>query len=189
MNRRSFLWGSARLLVSAAALVILARHAGAVGLSDMYILPRATDNNDYDAVVQILARGDVVDTEGEDNRAALSFAAANDNMKIAELLLQHLANVDHRDRFGNTALHWAAANGHVDMVKRLLVAKATIDPANKNGITPLMLAIGGNRRDAVRVLLDAGANLKAQDFTGHDAYFWATGKPAILNLLKQASAH
>jgi len=187
MNRRTFLGRTGSLLVLAAALSPMA--ANAVGIADMYILPRAAENNDMDGVQQILLRGDVVDTEGEDNRAALSFAAGNGNMAMLNLLLEHFANPDHRDRLGNTAMHWAAANGHSDVIKRLIQAKGSIDLQNRSGITPLMLAIGGNRRDAVRVLVEAGANLKIQDFTGHDAVSWAQGKSAILALLKQASAH
>ena len=186
MHRRDFLGGGGRLLILTVACAWPAA-ARAAGIADMYILPRAAENNDLDGVQQILIRGDVVDTEGQDDRAALSFAAANGNMAIANILLAHFANPDHRDRFGNTALHWAAANGHAEMIKRLLAAKASIDLQNKSGGTPLMLAIGSNRREAVRTLVQAGANLKIQDFTGHDALSWAQGKPAIMALLKQGA--
>ena len=189
-DRRRILAGLAgiAIIVAAAALNIGVAGPARAELSDIYILPRAAVNNDYDAVAQMLARGTHVDTEGEDNRAALSFAAGNGNLAIANILLSHLATVDHRDRFGNTALHWAAAGGHTEMVRRLLTAGATIDQQNRQGITPLMLAINAGRRDVVRVLIEAGADPQVQDFTGHDAFAWARDKPAIAAALKQAKA-
>lgn len=161
--------------------------APAQDLNSMLILPRAAQRDDFDAVLNMLQRGDFVDTEGEDHRAALSFAAANDNMKIADLLLSHLAVVDHRDRFGDTALHWAAINGHPDMVKRLLAAGASVDAQNSEGITPLMFAITNNRSDVVGVLLAAGADIHLQDFTGHDALSWARDKPIIRQIMQRAA--
>ena len=156
--------------------------------SSLLILPRAAERNDFDSVVSVMQRGDYVDTEGEDRRTALSFAAANGNMQIVDFLLGHQAGVDRRDRFGNTALHWAAMNGHADMIKRLLAAGAAIDRQNGEGTTPLMYAITNNRTLAVRALVDAGADVHIQDYTGHDALSWAQGKPTILPIV-QRGAH
>jgi ankyrin repeat protein len=163
--------------------------AAAQDLNDLLILPRAAVNNDFDSVLRLLSRGDAVDTEGEDDRTALCFAAANGNVQIANLLLDHFANIEHRDRFGDTALHWAAINGRVDMVKRLLMAKATVDAPNRQGITPMMMAISNNRREVVRVLVGAGANVRLEDYTGHDAISWARDKSAILAMLQAAATH
>jgi len=146
-------------------------------MNDLLILPRAAERNDFDAVLNMLQRGDTADTEGEDHRAALSFAAANGNMQIMNLLLDHLANVEHRDRFGDTALHWASLNGQAEAVKRLLAANANINDQNGEGVTALMMAISNNRREIVRILLAAGADPTVEDFTGHDAVAWARGKP------------
>ncbi len=186
MQRRLFLGIS---LAPIAALALTPRRAAAFGMGDLYSLMDAAQNNDFDGVVRNLQRGDSVDAEGDDNRTALSFAAGNGNLQIADVLLAHGADPDHRDRFGNTALHWAATDGHAEMIRRLIEAKATLDAQNKQGITALMLAIGNNRTGAVRVLIEAGANTAIQDFTGHDAVAWAVGKNSILALLKQAGTH
>jgi uncharacterized protein len=185
MQRRLFL-GLAPIV---AAFLVPPRRAAAFGMGDFYSLPDAAAQNDFDGVVQNLQRGDAPDTEGDDNRTALSYAAFNGNMQIADLLLTHGANPDHRDRFGNTALHWAAAAGHADMVHRLIEAKAAINPQNKQGITPMMLAIGNNRPGVVRSLIASGADPSIQDYTGHNAAAWAVGKNAMLDLLKQAATH
>lgn len=154
-------------------------------MNDLLVLPRAAERNDFDAVLNMLQRGDTADTEGEDRRAALSFAAANGNMQIMNLLLDHLANVEHRDRFGDTALHWAALNGQVEAVKRLLAAHAQIDDQNGQGTTALMMAINNNRRAVVRVLIDAGADPRLEDYTGHDAIAMANGIPAMRAILEK----
>ncbi len=186
MGWRGCLWLIGVVAMLAGAMP--ARDAAAqADINSLLVLPRAAERNDFDSVLSMLQRGDGVDTVGEDDRAALSFAVANDNMRIVNLLLDHLANVDHRDRFGETALHWAAISGHVDMVKRLIDAHATIDAQNSEGITPLMLAITNNRREVVRALVAAGADVRLEDFTGHDAISWARDRPMILPLLQQAA--
>ncbi|HEY7990372.1 MAG TPA: ankyrin repeat domain-containing protein [Stellaceae bacterium] len=179
-------WFLAAVLGVGVAEAVLPRAARAqADMNDLLILPRAAERNDFDAVLNMLQRGDTTDTEGEDRRAALSFAAANGNMQIMNLLLDHLADVEHRDRFGDTALHWAALNGQTEAVKRLLAANAGINDQNGQGVTALMMAVSNNRREVVRILVDAGADLQIEDFTGHDANAMARGKPSILAILEK----
>jgi ankyrin repeat protein len=179
--------------LSMAALMCVAlpaRDAAAQGeINSLLILPRAASIDDYDSVLGLLQGGASVDTEGEDDRAALSFAAANGNMQILDLLLDHLANVGHRDRFGDTALHWAALNGRLDACRRLIAAKAEVNAQNGQGVTPLMMAIGNNRRDVARLLLTDGADVKLQDYTGHDALEWARDKPTLLAIVQAGATH
>lgn len=184
IGRRALLRSLTLALVGAA--VGAPRAVAQADMNDLLILPRAAERNDFDSVLKLLGRGEQVDTEGEDDRAALSFAAANGNMRIMDLLLEHLANVDHRDRFGDTALHWAAITGQVASVKRLLAAHATVNAQNGQGVTPLMLAIGNNRSEVVQILLAAGADPKLEDYTGHDALGWARDKPFILPIVQKA---
>lgn len=176
------------LIALAGAAAPSSRVAAQGDLNDLLVLPRAAERNDFDDILTMLQRGDPVDSEGEDQRAALSFAAANGNLQIMDLLLDHRPDVDHRDRFGDTALHWAALSGQTGAVKRLLAAHAAINAQNGQGTTPLMLAIGANRREVVRVLVAAGANTQLQDYTGHDAAWYATDKPALLAILGNGRA-
>jgi ankyrin repeat protein len=181
---KRFSWGVGAVLIALVSAAVPSTPVAAQSdINSLLILPRAAERNEFDSVLGMLQRGDPVDSEGEDQRTALSFAASNGNMQIMDLLLEHRADVDHRDRFRDTALHWAALSGQIDALKRLLAAHATIDVQNGQGATPLMLAIGANRREAVRVLVAAGANTQLQDFTGHDAAWYATDKPALLAIL------
>lgn len=186
---RRICWRLGLVLIALAGAAVPTGHVAAQGdINELLVLPRAAERNDFDDILGMLQRGDPVDSEGEDQRAALSFAAANGNSQIMDLLLDHRAEVDHRDRFGDTALHWAALSGQAGAVERLLAAHAAINVQNGQGATPLMLAIGANRREVVRVLVAAGANTRVQDYTGHDASWYATDKPALLAILENGHA-
>jgi ankyrin repeat protein len=175
------------LLTAFGATAPLDRAMAQADINDLLVLPRAAERNDFDDILQMLQRGDPVDSEGEDNRAALSFAAANGNIKIMDLLFDHQADPDHRDRFGDSALHWAASVGQVEAVKRLLAAHATVDAQNGQGVTPLMLAISNNHGEVVRILLAAGADARLEDYTGHDALAWAQDKPMMLAIVRKGT--
>jgi ankyrin repeat protein len=82
--------------------------------------------------------------------------AAPRNHRIAELA-EAGANLDVRDRKGNTPLLLAVRNGHADAVRLLAVLGAKLEVADREGRTPLYHAIccGGEKiRD---ILLEFGA--------------------------------
>ena len=68
-----------------------------------------------------------------------------------EALLAAGADVNAKNKRGNTALHWAAGNGHVPAIEALLAAGAEPDVKNRNGNTPLDVAIGQGGHAAARV--------------------------------------
>jgi ankyrin repeat protein len=74
-------------------------------------------------------------------------------------LLARGADVNAKDRKGQTALMWAAADGHVEVVSLLLEAKAEFKNAVPSGFTPLLFAAREGRIEVVRVLLKAGADV------------------------------
>src|ERR1700685_2841262 len=124
MNRRNLWYRIVLLVVLLAPLVAVAPRgtAAAETLSPMYILPRAGEANDLEAVRQMLARGDVPDDQDDTGRTALSYAAGIGNLAMANDLLQHRARTDLRDNAGNAPLHWAAQNGRTDLIRLLVQA-------------------------------------------------------------------
>jgi ankyrin repeat protein len=56
------------------------------------------------------------------------------------LLIVYGADVNQRDRIGNTALHLAACTGHIDVVTVLLQAGTDVNAEDMAGHTPLQLA-------------------------------------------------
>jgi len=93
------------------------------------------------------------------------------------LLIGRGANVDAKDKAGNTALILAAELGFVDGVQLLLARKANANATNNQGETPLIKAVQARDANSARLLLAAGANpdqsdniagLSARDYAEQD---------------------
>jgi ankyrin repeat protein len=89
-------------------------------------------------------------------------------------LLQHGAEVDARDRYGQTGLMLAAHAGHRDVVATLIEHGADLNLTAKFGLSAVMLAIVAGHLEAARLIAQAGADLSLQ---GHGAPGFA-GKTA-----------
>jgi ankyrin repeat protein len=61
----------------------------------------------------------------------------NGHAPIVTLLLNYGAQIDARDRDGETPLHWAALRGHKEAARRLLKRGADVAAANDFLDTPL----------------------------------------------------
>jgi ankyrin repeat protein len=90
-------------------------------------------------------------------------------------LLRAGADVDARDRHGQTALMLAAHRGYRDVVEVLADAGADLNVAAKYNLTALMLAVVAGHATVARVLVRAGADLGirgvgAPGFAGKTAY-------------------
>ena len=96
-----------------------------------------------------------------------------DNKKATERLLALGANVNLRDKDGDTALHGAAETGNVEIMRMLLDKGASPDTRNNQGGTPLMWAAVFGNDDAARLLLSRGANPSLKDNDGITALQWA----------------
>lgn len=68
------------------------------------------------------------------------------------------ADVDARDRHGQTGLMVAALRGHTDVVRQLVEAGADLDHTAKYRLSALMLAVISGHVEIVRMLVQAGAN-------------------------------
>ncbi len=90
-------------------------------------------------------------------------------------LLGRSADVDARDRHGQTALMLAAHAGHREVVELLIGHRANLNTTAKYGLSALMLAIVAGHADVARLLADAGTDLSlrgsgAPGFTCKTAY-------------------
>ncbi|KAI0973695.1 ankyrin repeat protein [Xylaria arbuscula] len=92
-------------------------------------------------------------------RTPLFWAATRGHRDVVELLLEHGANVNAKDRGKMTALHAAVTGEHKDVVSLLLDRSARIEDKAYYGETPLMRAIQANSKDMVKVLLEYGARV------------------------------
>ena len=107
-------------------------------------------------------------------------AAWEDAVKCGDVrlvldLLGRGADVDARDRYGQTALMLAAHAGHREVVETLIAHRAKLNITAKFGLSALMLAIVAGHAEVARLLAKAGADLSlrgtgAPGFAGKTAY-------------------
>jgi len=73
-------------------------------------------------------------------------------------LIEAGAQIEAKDRKGQTALMWAADEGNAPAMQALIDAGADIHARVKSGFTPMLFAAREGKMDAVRVLLKAGVD-------------------------------
>lgn len=98
-----------------------------------------------------------VDARTSNGSTALHSAAANGQMQIVELLLQHNCNVNIRALTGATALYGAATAGHWEVVKSLIENGGDMTIATTAGSVPLHSAASSGHINVVKLLLMAGS--------------------------------
>jgi ankyrin repeat protein len=115
------------------------------------------------------------------------------------ILLERGANIQAKDKYGNTALIAAACecalatmNSTYDIVKLLLQKGADVNGRTHEGRTALMnAAFGFGDASILKLLLDSGADPTAKDKHGDTALALAvkSERPDKVQLLKQATGH
>ncbi|MEP7275384.1 MAG: ankyrin repeat domain-containing protein [Betaproteobacteria bacterium] len=103
-------------------------------------------------------------------------AARNLDAPAIERLLREGANVNARNRLGESALVIVLKKDRLDLASQLLSAGADVNLAAVNGITPLMTAAYGGHAEMVRTLLDKGAAIGATDRLKKNAMIYAAGE-------------
>jgi len=127
-------------------------------------LADAAQQDDKDAVRSLLAQKVDVDAPQGDGMTALHWAASNDDLDMARMLLGAGANVKAETRLGAvTPLFMAAKNGSATMIEALLKAGADASAPDGHGVTALMMAAAAGNADAVKVLLDHGSDANAAE--------------------------
>jgi ankyrin repeat protein len=118
---------------------------------------RAAVSNEDVATVQKLLQAKVsANTCHSYNKPVLEIAAQNGSESIAQLLVQH--NADVGGNAGNEALHLAARRGNVGAVRLMLQAKAHVDRRDReSSLSPLQNAVAGRHCAVVDVLLAGNA--------------------------------
>ena len=93
-------------------------------------------------------------------------ASATGHTECVEELLQHGADIEARDKNGDSALTLAAGFGHVNTIKVLLQHKANTEVEGNNGRAALGCASVRGYEECVKELLQHGANINASDMDG-----------------------
>lgn len=122
--------------------------------------------------------------------STLHIAAAKGNERVAEFLLENVANPSVLFKFDNnmsascTALCAAVTNNHTDLLTLLLDHGADPNIPDANGWTPLHLAIWKNHPDMARALVSHGADTSARTRSGQSVMALAK-KMKSYSLLKK----
>lgn len=93
-------------------------------------------------------------------RSELECAAKSGDVRALETLLQAGADIDAKDRYGQSALMLAAHHGHLVAVEALLRHGANLNFTAKFGLSALMLAIVAGHEDIACTLVRAGADVE-----------------------------
>jgi uncharacterized protein len=102
-------------------------------------------------------------------------AARTGVVERVKALLAEGANIDSRDRNGDSPLNMAASKGNVALTDTLLAAGADVNLANVAGVTPLMGATFSGNAQIVKKLLAAGAKIDPVDRVKKNAATYAAG--------------
>jgi ankyrin repeat protein len=122
----------------------------------------------------LIAQKADVNAPQADGATAIQWAAYNNDLDMADVLLAAGANPKIANRDGATPLTLAAINGSAPMIEKLLKAGADPNEKNPRGETPLMFAARSGNVDAVKVLLDHKADVNAKESVrGTTAIMWA----------------
>jgi ankyrin repeat protein len=85
-------------------------------------------------------------------------AITRGNIQLVLECLGRGADVNARDRHGQTALMLAAHAGYREIVEILIAHRANLDITAKYGLSALMLAVVAEHVDVARLLAQAGAD-------------------------------
>jgi ankyrin repeat protein len=177
------------LLLSTASL-----HAAPTGsgrAASRALLADAAENMDRARIRALLKQHVAVNTPQPDGMTALHWAAYQDDLELAQLLVRAGANVKAANRYGVTPLSLACTNGNGTMVEMLLKAGADPNAPLPGGETPLMTAARTGTLGAVQALVNHGASVDAKDDRrGQTALMWAAaeGHAAVVQTLIDADA-
>jgi ankyrin repeat protein len=138
------------------------------------------------------AGGKAKSTSDGSDKPAKSFdqAVSEGDIELVKSLLAKGANVNARDRRGQTVLHIAASHGHKVLVELLLAKGADIAAKGPAGGTALHGASRFGHRDVVELLLAKGADINARRYNGQTPLSVAKeqGHEKVAELLRQHGA-
>ena len=108
-----------------------------------------------DLVTKILKAGadaNAVQANGTFRVDALILAVVNEDAETVRILVEHKADVNWRDGFGDTALMYAAHTGNTAIIGYLLDKGADIHAKDSHGNTVISAAKEGKHPEAIKLI-------------------------------------
>ncbi len=141
----------------------------------------AAQRGDLEAVRALLQQGADPNAAQADGLTALHWAALNDKLGIAEILLYAGAAISPVTRVGGyTPLHLASQSGHGEVARTLLEAGADANAYTTTGVSSLHFAAQADAAEAIRALIEHGAEVDARDtFSSRTPLMFAAYRGAV----------
>ena len=160
-----------------------------IALPSNPLIKAALDDN-IEELKQALINIDANVRDPKTDSTALEHAVRNGNREMVQLLLWAKADVNARDRSGQTALMMLDGDVTTDMVWDLLNAGAKVNLRDTDGDTALSEIATVNNTEVLKTLLDAGAKVNAVNNQGQSALMKAAAEGLVSNIrvLVQAGA-
>ena len=153
-------------------------------------LIKAAQADDLEAVREALASVDANIRDKSTQTTALEHAVRHANRDIIQLLLWAKADVNARDRTGQTALMMLGESITPEIIWDLIHAGARVNLRDNDGDTALSEVASFNNSEALKTLLDAGAKVNGTNNNGETALMKAASEGWVNNIriLVQAGA-
>ncbi len=167
------------LRVASIAALSLMVFAGATPYESL--VADAAQKGDLDAVRALLQQGADPNAAQPDGLTGLHWAALNDKLGIAEILLYAGATVSPVTRIGGyTPLHLASQSGHGVVARALLEAGADANAYTTTGVSSLHFAAQADAAEAILALIEHGAEVDARDtFSNRTPLMFAAYRGAL----------
>ena len=141
----------------------------------------AAQQGNLETVRTLLLQGADPNAAQADGLTALHWAALNDELGMALVLLYAGATVSPVTRVGGyNPLHLASRSGHGKVVRALLEAGADANAYTTTGVTALHFAAEADAAEAIRALSEHGADVDARDsFSSRTPVMFASVRNAL----------
>lgn len=125
----------------------------------------------------------------EEDKSALIISVYTGNVKIVEMLINHGADINYKDKTGMNSLMFACFLGKHDLIN-LLAIESTLNSKDNFGYTPLMFACNAGKYECVEMLINLKAEINAKDNDNSTAIMFASqhGYDSIVKLLLKHGA-
>jgi cytohesin len=141
------------------ALVLTVGQATATRAGNLDFFVEAVRENRIEEVRALIEQG--IDVDSRDifgDNTGLHWAAKLGLAEMARLLIDNDADLDIRNRQGDTPLHWAVGEGQKELVVILIVYGVDVNARGHGGWTPLRWAYRQRQDEIARILVAAGAH-------------------------------